>query len=120
MHLSNNFSIDDTLQVDHKDTNKLHNLRTNLRMCTGSQNEMNKDKFSGQYSNFCEVVVWYIPTQKWRASIRFNGKRIYLGHFDDETDVARAYNSAAIKYRKEFARLNIVPEVFKKESGKYE
>lgn len=110
MYLSNGFSIDDNLQVDHEDTNKLNNLRNNLRMCTGSQNEMNKDKSPGQYSSIYKGVTWHIPTQKWRASIKFNGKRLYLGNFDDEIDAARSYNFAAIKYHKEFARLNIIPE----------
>jgi hypothetical protein len=112
MYLSNNFSIDDILQVDHKDLNKLNNLRSNLRMCTGSQNEMNKNKSSGQHSSTYKGVTWHIPTQKWRTSIRFNGKRIYIGYFVDEIVAARAYNGAAIKYHGEFARLNIIPEIF--------
>ena len=109
MYLSNGHKIDETLPVDHKDLNKLNNLLTNLRMCTGSQNEMNKTKSVGQYSSIYKGVTWHIPTQKWRASIRFNGNRIYLGYFDDENDAARAYNVAAILYHKEFARLNDVP-----------
>lgn len=110
MYLSNGYTIDETLQIDHEDLNKLNNLRSNLRMCTGSQNEMNKIKATGQYSSRHKGVTWHITTSKWRASIRFNNKQIYLGHFDDENDAARAYNAAAITYHKEFARLNDVPD----------
>jgi hypothetical protein len=44
---------------------------------------------------------------RWIAYLNFEGKRQHLGLFDSEEDAARAYNSAAEKIHKEFARLNL-------------
>jgi hypothetical protein len=43
---------------------------------------------------------------KWCAAIRVNSKKVWLGSYDNETDAARAYDEAARKYHKEFARVN--------------
>jgi hypothetical protein len=44
--------------------------------------------------------------RRWRARIRVNGKRIYLGSFIDETDAAKAYDNDARKHHGQFASLN--------------
>lgn len=45
-------------------------------------------------------------TQSWRVRNTFNGKRIYLGSFENEIDAAKAYDEAAKKYYGDFASLN--------------
>ena len=35
-----------------------------------------------------------------------NGKKIWVGRFDNEIDAAKAYDETARKYHGEFARLN--------------
>lgn len=45
---------------------------------------------------------------KWQASIRVDGRSIYLGTFDVEQDAALAYNQAARKVFKSFAQTNAV------------
>jgi len=44
--------------------------------------------------------------QKWRARIGSNRKYTYLGYFNTELEAATAYNKAALKYHKEFAKIN--------------
>jgi hypothetical protein len=40
-------------------------------------------------------VCWRKTKNKWLAYIRYGGKQHHLGHFNDEEDAARAYDSAA-------------------------
>lgn len=92
---------------DHIDGNGLNNQRGNLRVCTIAQNNMNAKPQSGS-SKYKGVDFVERLTKKWRAQIQFNGKKILIGLYNTETDAALAYNQAAIKYHKEFARLNTI------------
>lgn len=91
--------------VDHINGNSLDNRRENLRLATNSQNSCNK---GAQANNACGVkgVDWHPISNKWRAAITTNGKKIHLGTFVDINDAAHAYNNAALLYHGEFARLN--------------
>jgi len=105
MFIKNNFQ-DDFTNIDHKDTNTLNNLFTNLRSCTVNQNMMNSNKQKWCSSKW-KGVFWNNHATKWQAQITFNGKKLkILDRFDNEIDAARAYNAAAIKYFGEFANLN--------------
>lgn len=92
-------------QTDHINLDGLDNRRANLRICTPSENKQNMEAQSNNKSGF-KGVDWVERDGKWRASIRVNGKRIYLGHFDDPVVAACAYDAAAVKYFGEFARGN--------------
>jgi hypothetical protein len=97
------------LFVDHRNNNGLDNRRSNLRPATHSQNMQNRGKRKNAGSIFMGVSFdkW---TGKWKARIRSDGKKMYLGRFDIEIDAAKAYDEAARKYHKEFARLNFPNE----------
>lgn len=95
----------DGMEVDHINGDGLCNIRSNLRLATKSQNNMNQRKTRG-VSRF-KGVARHKQCQKWQAGIKINGKRINLGLFVTETEAALAYNEAAVRLHGEFARLNI-------------
>ena len=95
----------DGLVVDHINGNGLDNRKRNLRICTQFQNMKNTLKRPGKTSKY-KGVYWRKERGKWQARITFQNKRIRLGHFEDESEAARAYDGAAKKYFGEFAKLN--------------
>lgn len=94
--------------VDHINRDKLDNRRENLRLCNMSESNRNRGpihfKHSSSITSKYKGVHW--SKNKWRATIEVNGKKIYLGFFDNEQDAARAYNGAAKKYFGDYAYLN--------------
>ena len=96
--------------VDHRENEAtLNNQRDNLRICTHSQNQMNRKKRAGCSSRY-KGVYWREDVGKWRVYIWAHGKQIALGHFDKEKedDAGRVYNMAAILHFGEFAHLNVI------------
>ena len=98
------------LLVDHRNRNTLDNRRANLRLATYSQNGCNSRIDKTKASSRFRGVRFIKKTGKWAANIRINGKKTWLGSFDSEIDAARAYDEAAKKYHREFARLNFPRE----------
>jgi hypothetical protein len=96
--------VPDGFVIDHINGNGLDNRRANLRLATVAQNAWNSKK-RNPVSGYKGV---YFDRQKhlWRAAIVCNRKRIHLGYFKNKLDAARAYDTAAKKYHKEFASLN--------------
>jgi hypothetical protein len=94
----------DTCLVDHINHNTLDNRKENLRLCSSSQNMMNKNSNRGisQYKG----AHWHKINKKWVAGIRYFGKQLYLGSYSMEEDAARAYDAKAIELFGEFALLN--------------
>ncbi|MGA2171760.1 MAG: AP2 domain-containing protein [Sedimentisphaerales bacterium] len=97
------------LLVDHRNLNSLDNRRANLRLATKAQNMQNRGKRKNTASRFIGVTLDK-SAGKWNVRIKSDGKKIYLGRFDNEIDAARAYDEAARKYHKDFARLNFPQE----------
>ncbi len=94
----------DGLLVDHKDRDGLNNRRENLRIATKSQNNANNAGKRSHSTNAFKGVARF--RKKWRAVIRFQGVRKYLGYFKREEDAARAYDAKARELFGEFASTN--------------
>lgn len=100
------FLLPGVAEIDHRDGNGLNNQRENLRPVTHQQNMQGfQRKRLGATSKF-RGVSWYKNISKWEARIQVSGKRIFLGHFTDETKAARAYDAAARHYFGDSAYFN--------------
>jgi hypothetical protein len=95
----------DGLMVDHINHNGLDNRRSNLRICTASQNQQNRQPSNYGKSRY-KGVCWHSGKKKWRAAIVLDGRSIHIGYYDYEIDAAVAYDDAAIELFGEFACLN--------------
>ncbi len=91
--------------VDHKNRDGLDNRRSNLRICTNSQNQHNCQTNRG--SSCYKGVSWQKSRRKWKATITVDGKNKHLGLFADELEAACAYDAAAREHFGEFARPNL-------------
>jgi hypothetical protein len=98
---------EDNQLVDHINGNGLDNRRSNIRLCTSQQNQMNKVKSENCSSGF-KGVSYHSQNKKWRATINFNRKQISIGCYPSEKEAAIAYNNRAIELFGEFARPNVV------------
>jgi len=94
----------DSNQVDHKDLNPLNNQKTNLRICSRLQNSQNKQKQKNNSSGY-RGVYWCKSSKCWKASIRVNKQRIYLGGYSTPEQAAEAYKQASLKYHGKFGRI---------------
>lgn len=93
------------IQVDHINHDTLDNRKANLRLCTQTQNSMNR--LTQSHSSKYKGVTWHKLAKKWVARIRVNKLLIPLGYFKLEKDAADAYDKVAKKYFGNYAYTNI-------------
>jgi len=91
--------------VDHIDRNGLNNQRSNLRICTKSQNGISRPAQSNNTSGY-KGVTWDKTRKKWKAQIMLNQKGIFIGRFNTPEEAATAYDKKAIEIFGEFAYTN--------------
>jgi hypothetical protein len=96
-------------KVDHVNQNGLDCQRHNIRICTSSQNHMNKTKRRAGSSKY-KGVCWSKCARKWQAQIQCDGKQFHLGLFNDDIIAARTYDSKARELFGEFAKCNFPQE----------
>jgi hypothetical protein len=90
---------DSTYDIDHKngERSRHDNRKSNLRIATRSQNQMNKCKQKNNTSGTVGVG-WHKLSNKWSAYIAVNKKQIHLGLFDRKEDAIAARKIAEDKY----------------------
>lgn len=95
-------SLSPNEMADHINGSTLDNRRSNLRIATNAQNQMNKGAQPNTSSGL-KGVHWFSPRNKWRALITVDGKQKYLGLFTTKEAAHAAYCEAAVKLHGEFA-----------------
>jgi hypothetical protein len=94
-------------QVDHINRNPLDNRRSNLRLCTRSQNNINKIPRIGM-SGF-RGVHFIRKSKRWRSYIVYNGIQ-RTANFATAEEAAHHYDRMAREFHGEFAILNFPEE----------
>ena len=88
-HVFGILDLHSELKIDHIDRNKSNNHISNFRPATVQQNQFNTD-----------AKGYTKRKNKWEASIRLDGKYIYLGLFDTKEEAHQAYLNAKPIYHK--------------------
>ena len=84
-------------QIDHIHHCKNDNRKSQLRIVTGTQNNMNRSTQSNNTSGITGVY-WNKSKQRWYSEIMINKKKIYLGIYKDFDDAVKARKEAEEKY----------------------
>jgi len=91
--------------LDHIDGNRLNNKIENLRPATFGQNAQNAKIRKDNKFNV-KGVYWFKELKKWKVDIGINGKRKYIGVFEDLELAELVAQEARDKYHGKFARHN--------------
>lgn len=95
----------DDMVVDHigGGDSKNDNRRSNLRICTRYQNNMNH-KVSKANTSGCAGVTYINKDKRWCATIQENGNYHFLGYFINYDDAVKARKEAEEQYFGEYSR----------------
>lgn len=101
---------DPNTYIDHIDGNGLNNHKSNLRVCTNSENQQNYIK--KRKSTSCFNGVSYSPKsrigKRWTCRVSNNKDRILIGYYPTELDAAIARDVYIIKHNLIFYKLNLL------------
>jgi hypothetical protein len=92
-------------KVDHKDGNGLNNQKSNIRICTHSENMSNRKAAHNKEVKYLGVWVCR-KTGKYMASMKLNGKVYSSRQCETPELAALAYNELILKHKPEFGKLN--------------
>lgn len=109
--------------VDHIDNNTLNYKLKNLRWATSAENNRNQSIIGYNKTGFIGV---YKSREKFIVCIMVDKKKIHVCGIKSAEEAAELYDKYALKYHKEFAKLNFKEkrqqylEEIEKENGKEE
>jgi len=103
-----NHLIQNGYHVHHINHIRNDNRAENLDVLTASKDfsetdTPNTSKYNG--------VSWHKGAKKWHAQCSVDGKKVYLGYFQDEKLAALAYNAFVVQNNLKHRDLNDVPKV---------
>lgn len=105
--------------VDHIDGNPKNNRRSNLRVCTQSENLCNRSFMTNNNSG-CIGVRWSKNRFKWEVEIRKDKKRIHLGRWSDYNEAVYVRRYAEKLLFKEYQyQDNLLPKLEDKNRKEY-
>lgn len=84
--------------IDHIDHNTLDNRKSNLRICTRQQNNMNVPKQRRNTTSIYKGVSFDKQKNKWQAQIQINNKHKSIGRYDTELTASIEYDKKALLY----------------------
>jgi hypothetical protein len=96
--------------TDHANRNTLDNRKCNLRVCTKSQNSINRSP--KPHSSIYKGVYFYCGKWKVSTGARLGRNRKHLGFFESEVEAAKAYDAYIRKIDPEFGYLNFPEEKY--------
>jgi hypothetical protein len=88
-------------EVDHINNNKLDNRKSNLRICTHTQNLYNS-KLAKNNTTGIKGLSWDKRMNKWGAQLSVNSQRI-VKYFTDKSVAINVITSLRNKYHGEYA-----------------
>lgn len=91
------------VDVDHIDGNPFNNRKSNLRVCSHTEN-MRNQKQSKSNTSGRKGVYWRKDVNKWVAGITVDKKYIHIGYFKTKEEAIEARKKAEAKYFGEFNR----------------
>lgn len=91
-------------QLDHINGDRADNRIVNLRPATNSLNMANR-KLNANSKSGVKGVCFHRGSQRWRARLQFDGKRIHLGDYLNKEAAEIAYAAAAQRHFGAYARL---------------
>jgi hypothetical protein len=89
--------------VDHINKDTLDNRKSNLRICTQSENRRNTKAICANNTSGVKGVTWSTKDNKWMSYVYLNNKFINLGYSDTIEEAAKKRKAGEEKYYGEFA-----------------
>lgn len=94
--------------VDHIDGDVKNNIKSNLRICTQSNNQRNRTVLNRNSTSGHRGVSWDKFRSKWVAQLSLNYRHIYLGRFDKKEDAVEAVRDAIKEKHGKYANYKIL------------
>ena len=97
------------MEIDHVNMDTMDNRKSNLRICTHQQNQMNQDLQKNNTSGVTGVS-YYKPRGKYRDRIKIGQHDIHLGYYKTFQEAVQARNVGMECMFGEYGRYNAVPK----------